>query len=329
VTLPTRPGGGPVTPRVVGLRKGSEGWLATLTARLPYTVDPPRPRPEGLRDYRAVLARSLTDGRIVGDEATDLAAAAGRAGLTQSTAWQVHEEFLVVHRAHAEADGVVTAVELRELQRAARELATSHLIRDLEEAAAAQRARREAPLRGWRILPVGDSPQLTEAVDAAVEQGARVAVKLTRTVRLVVTDRPETDPRLARARELEVPVLDVPQARALFDQEAAGGGEAPVSAVDDPGEGATGPRWHEYWRPRELTPAEYRDRYGGTIAAPLPAPVAGPAAPEEPPPARPAVGRSMPVLAGAAPAKGGCAVLVLLGGVLLAGVAELARHLVT
>ncbi|TDB99916.1 3'-5' exonuclease, partial [Micromonospora fluostatini] len=131
VPLPAQPRGTSVTPRVVGLRKGSEGWLATLTARLPYTVDPPRPRPDGLRDYRALLARALTDGRIVGGEAADLAALAGRAGLTQSTAWQVHEEFLVVSRAHAEADGVVTATELRELQRAAKELGTTYLIRDL------------------------------------------------------------------------------------------------------------------------------------------------------------------------------------------------------
>ena len=156
VPLPDWPRSGTIAPRAAWLRKGSEGWLATLTARLPYVVESPPPRPEGLRDYRALLAHALVDGRIVGEEATQLAVLAARAGLTQTTARQVHEEFLADARARAEADGVVTSAELRELQRAARELAASHLITDLEEAAAANRARGNGPLKGWRVLPVGD-----------------------------------------------------------------------------------------------------------------------------------------------------------------------------
>ncbi|KXK60346.1 hypothetical protein AWW66_19425 [Micromonospora rosaria] len=330
VPLPAQPRGTPVTPRVVGLRRGSEGWLATLTARLPYTVDPPRPRPDGLRDYRALLARALTDGRIVGGEAADLAALAGRAGLTQATAWQVHEEFLVVSRAHAEADGVVTATELRELQRAAKELGTTYLIRDLEEAAAANRARREAPLRGWRVLPVGDSAEVTEAVDLAVEHGATVAVKLTRTVRLVIVDEgAAADPRIARATDLGVPVLTVAQARTLLADEVAAASGSPAAAPEEADDdGPHGPRWHEYWRPRELTPAEYRDRFGGTLAAPIEVSVEVSVAVEGSAATGPAVGRSTPILATTTHAKSGCAVVALVGGALLAGVVELVRQLI-
>ncbi|MFY1702654.1 exonuclease domain-containing protein [Micromonospora sp. WMMA1923] len=327
VALPGQPRHTPVTPRVVGLRKGTEGWLATLSARLPYTVDPPAPRPDGLSDYRALLARALTDGRIVGDEATNLAALVGRAGLTQATARQVHEEFLVVRRAHAESDGVVTAAELRELQRAAKELAATHLIMDLEEAAAANRARRGAPLRGWRILPVGDSAEVTGVVDLAVDHGATVAVKLTRTVRLVVTDpaADDTDPRIVRARELGVPVLSVAEAHPLLaDAIAAATGGGQEAGTDEPTEVYDGPRWHEFWRVRELSPAEYHDQYGGTVIDPIPP---APVADTEEFPAGPAVGRSAPVLGGSH-AKSGCAVVALLGGALLAGTIELVRHLV-
>ncbi|MER7165291.1 3'-5' exonuclease [Micromonospora sp. NPDC000207] len=351
-SLPAQPRATPVTPRVVGLRKGSDGWLATLTARLPYTVDPPRPRPDGLREYRAGLARALADGRIVGDEAMELADLAGRAGLTQSTAWQVHEEFLVVHRAHAESDGVVTATELRELQRAAKELGATYLIRDLEEAAAASRARREAPLRGWRVLPVGDSPGVTAAVDLAVEHGATVAVKLTKTVRLVVTDVDAADPRLARAGTLGVPVLTAAQATTLIAEEVATPGTDQAGSLGmDTGDGAHGPRWHEFWRPRELTPTEYRARFGETLTLPVGAPVAAPRPTAAVPTAvtvpisvdpaaagrspvggsaagRPAVGRASAVHTTTAHAKSGCAVVALLAGSLLVGAVELVRNLV-
>jgi DNA polymerase-3 subunit epsilon len=78
--LPSLPRSGVITPRAAGLHRGTEGWLATLTARLPYMASPPRPRPDGLRDYRALLAHTLSDGRIVGDEAKQLAILAARAG---------------------------------------------------------------------------------------------------------------------------------------------------------------------------------------------------------------------------------------------------------
>lgn len=331
--LPRLPRAGLIAPRAVALRKGTEGWLATLTARLPYMAYSPQPRPDGLRDYRALLAHALSDGRIVGEEASQLAVLAARAGLTQTTARQVHEEFLAEARARAEADGMVTSAELRELQRAAKELAASHLISDLEGAAAANRARSNGPLKGWRIMPVGESAAVTDVVDFAVEHGAKAAVNLTKTVRLVVSDgAAENDPRIARALAAGIDVVRPDQARKLLEDEVAkvrGGlftdprGEdiaSRLAAEQAAAARPARPEWHEFWRPHELTPAEYHARFverhddwDEVHEIRVSVPVAPRVAPH----------------ANAAKAKGGCAVVVLLGGAAMLGMAEVVRQVIS
>lgn len=273
VALPGLPRSGHIAPRAAGLRKGTDGWLATLTARLPYLANPPAPRADGLRDYRSMLGHALADGKVVGEEAAQLATLAARAGLTQTTARQVHEEFLAQARARAEDDGKVTATELKELRRAAKELASSHLISDLEEAAAADRARRNGPLKGWRLLPVGDSAATGEVIDFAVGQGAAVAVNVTKTVNLVISDGTDDDPRVAKARSAGIDVVAPDKARQILENEitTANGGlfdSADGKAVSETlaAERAaeaqrSRPEWHQYWRSRELTPAEYKERF--------------------------------------------------------------------
>lgn len=273
VALPQVPRTGFIAPRAAGLRKGTEGWLATLTARLPYMVRPPAPRPE-VADYRAVLSHALSDGRVVGEEATQLAALAARAGLTQTTARQIHEQFLAETRAKAEADGTVSAAELKELTRAAKELSARHLISDLEEAAAADRARRNGPLKGWRVLPVGDSAGVREAMDLAVAHGATAAVNVTKTVRLVVADEPaDDDPRIVKARDGGIDVVSPDKAQQVLQDAIASsgstlfgdpGGEAVAEqlAVERAPEPQPGPpEWHEFWRPRELSASQYKSMF--------------------------------------------------------------------
>ncbi|KUP98373.1 exonuclease domain-containing protein [Thermobifida cellulosilytica] len=273
--LPQLPRTRLIAPRAAGLRKGSEGWLATLTARLPLMADAPPPRRSGLDDYQAMLAHALADGRVVGEEAEQLALLAARAGLTQETARGVHGEFLLRARDRAEADGVVTAAELRELQRAAKNLAVGHLISDLEEAAAAERARRSGPLKGWRLLPVGEGEQLAEVMDYAVDHGAAVAVNVTKTVRLVIAAEGVETPKTAQARQRGVPVLTPEEARKLLTAEVERHQREEALVADDRAEevaariaaeqasdkGAEVPEWHGFWRPRELTAAEYRARF--------------------------------------------------------------------
>jgi DNA polymerase-3 subunit epsilon len=273
--LPAVPSTGLISPRPGQLRRGSEGWLATLTARLPLMAAPPAPRADGLASYQALLAHALADGKIVGEEAERLAIVAARAGLTQTTARLVHEQFLAEARARAEADGTVTAAELRELQRAAKSLAATHLIRDLEEAAAAERSQRNGPLKGWRILPIGYAPgvaegPLVELVDLAVEHGAAVAANVTKTVRLVIAADRSADPRIERAKNAGIRVAGVEEARQLITAQietastrqglfGSDQGEMVAAELAAEKNGIDGrPEWHSFWRARQLSPEDYR-----------------------------------------------------------------------
>src|SRR5690606_8463721 len=140
VPLPELPRGGPMAPRATWLRKGREGWLATLTARLPRMANPPPPRPKGLRDYRALLSHALADGRVAAEESRQMAVLAAPAGLTQTLAREVHDDLVIEARSRAEADGIVSSAGWRELQRAAKELAANHHIRLFELDAGVSRA---------------------------------------------------------------------------------------------------------------------------------------------------------------------------------------------
>lgn len=263
-----------VAPRATGLRKGSDGWLSALTARLPLMAEPPAPMSNTVGDYRAMLGHALADGKIVGEEAGQLAVLAARAGLTQTTAWSIHDEFLADARAKAEADGIVTSSELKELQRAAKELAASHLIKDLEEAAAVDRSRKNGPLRGWRVLPVGDDRAVTDLMDFAAFHGAAIAVNVTKTVRLVIaSDTREDDPRLVKARSAGIDVVTPDRAKTLLEAEISSASQGLFA--DPEGEAVSKqlaaeraaaaerarPEWHEYWREHELSPAEYRAQF--------------------------------------------------------------------
>ncbi|WP_329243743.1 exonuclease domain-containing protein [Actinoallomurus sp. NBC_01490] len=275
VPLPAVPPTQVIAPRPGQLRRGSEGWLATLTAWLPLMATPPAPRSEGLARYRALLAHALADGKIVADEAEQLAIVAARAGLTQTTARQVHEQFLAEARRRAEADGTVTPAELRELQRAAKSLAATHLIRDLEEAAAAARSRRNGPLKGWRIVPISSDQEATEAklvelVDLAAEHGATVATNVTKTVRLVIAADETTDPRIKRAHNAGINVVNIEHAERLItaaiasasaDQGLFGSREGEKVAAELAGEknqAGRRPAWYEFWRANQLTADQYR-----------------------------------------------------------------------
>lgn len=256
---------------------------------------------------------------------------AARAGLTQTTARQVHEEFLAGARARAEADGTVTSTELKELRRAAKELAATHLIGDLEEAAAADRAQRNGSLKGWRVLPIGDSGAITDLVDFAVSNSASVAVNVTKTVRLVVADDPDgKDPRLAKARAAGIAVVEPTEAQKILDKEIANSGnglfanpdgQALASQLDAEQAAAARParpEWHEFWRPRELTPGEYKaqfiDREDDWDARRIVVHV-DPTSSRRRTPA-PAAKRS------------GCAVAAVMSAGLIVGIAEAVRHIV-
>lgn len=209
--LPAVPRNGVIAPHIVGLRRGQEGWLASLVASLPDMNPSPRPSPQGAAAYRSMLGHALADGKIVAEEARPLADLATAAGFTQSTIRQVHEQVMLEARARAEADGMVTSTELRELEKAAKNLGAGHAIQDLLHIAEKEKERKNGPLKGWRIVPLGESAAISAVVEHAVVQGATVGVNVTKTVRLVIAEGGSEDPKVQGALESGHRVLTRPR----------------------------------------------------------------------------------------------------------------------
>jgi DNA polymerase-3 subunit epsilon len=115
--------------RAVELRKGTDGWLASMMARLPMSgadareADVPR--------YLDALTLALADGRIVGGEAQQLARLAGSAGLGAAQVLAMHRRYLEHMRALALEDAILTTAELRQLKTAASGLGLPDYFDDL------------------------------------------------------------------------------------------------------------------------------------------------------------------------------------------------------
>lgn len=111
--LDTRP---PMT-RAVNLRKGEDGWMATLLARLPASAQ--QGDDAATAAYLDALGDALEDGRIIGDEAKVLARIAGAAGMGAAQVAALNEHFLEQLREAALENDVLTRTEQRRLNRAA------------------------------------------------------------------------------------------------------------------------------------------------------------------------------------------------------------------
>lgn len=117
-----RPPGDPFAAEVAGyeladgLRKGSEGWIANLLARMPSLPGEGDPDTE---QYLELVTGALADGKIVGTEARELAILAGSIGLSADQAHTLHMQVLDSMAEVALADGVLTSDEHRLLTRAA------------------------------------------------------------------------------------------------------------------------------------------------------------------------------------------------------------------
>jgi DNA polymerase-3 subunit epsilon len=106
----------PVT-RAEELRKGSDGWMASLMARLPMSAA--EASDVGAQRYLDALADALEDGRLVGGEAQALARLAGSAGLGAAQVEALHRRYLDFMLRAALADAILTTAELRKLKTAA------------------------------------------------------------------------------------------------------------------------------------------------------------------------------------------------------------------
>ena len=116
--------------RAVELRKGSDGWMASLLARLPMTAGEANDAEASA--YLDALSIALEDGKIVSEEAKLLAGLAGVAGLGAAQVAALNERLLESMREAAFEDQVLTVTELRQLRAAAKALGVSDYFDDLQ-----------------------------------------------------------------------------------------------------------------------------------------------------------------------------------------------------
>jgi DNA polymerase III subunit epsilon len=114
--------------RAVELRQGTDGWLASMIARLPAAAEA---READAQRYLDALTLALADGRIVGGEAQQLARLAGSAGLGAAQVEELHRRVLEHLRAAALQDVILTTAELRQLKTAASGLGLADYFDDL------------------------------------------------------------------------------------------------------------------------------------------------------------------------------------------------------
>lgn len=139
----------PVT-RAVALRKGTDGWMSSLMARLPAcTIDVDDAAAEV---YVDALAEVLADGKLTGDEARHLAGLAGAAGMGGEQVAMLNRRFLDLMREAALDDDVLTRTELRQLTGAARALGAPGYFDGLEPTAPA--SVQSAPTTGTDDAPI-------------------------------------------------------------------------------------------------------------------------------------------------------------------------------
>lgn len=99
--------------RVTNLSKGEKGWMANVLKKLPESG-------QSLSDtivenYLEMLNRFLLDGKIVGEEAKELARMAGSSGLGAAQLREIHEDYFATMERVALEDGVITDAEKKSL----------------------------------------------------------------------------------------------------------------------------------------------------------------------------------------------------------------------
>jgi DNA polymerase III subunit epsilon len=128
--LPELRTAGRLTPRAAALRAGDRGWMASLMDRLPVmSLYPTDPALEAA--YIDLLTEALADGKITGAEAKALATQARTAGMSAADVRRVHTSVLTGLREVAEADGIITPAEERDLCKTANALGVPETLTDL------------------------------------------------------------------------------------------------------------------------------------------------------------------------------------------------------
>jgi DNA polymerase-3 subunit epsilon len=207
--LPRYAGTTALAPRDVSAGEQA-GWMADVVDRVPAGRDS-----TVIRTYLDLLAAAVADQHLSPGEVSALAALATEAGVTDDAVRAVHRRFVGALRQVAEGDGVVTAAEERELRQIASALGVPDVVADLRTTGEGQRP--------MRVLVLGTTADADRLRARVLDEGVQLAQRLTTSVTHLVHDRrvPAGEPRLSRARELGVVVLDLAAAPAALGFEAA------------------------------------------------------------------------------------------------------------
>lgn len=145
----------PLVTRAVALRKGTDGWMHSLMARLPSSGL--APNDAAAEAYLDALAEVLSDGRITGEEAKVLANLAGSAGMGAEQVVALNSRFLEGLKVAALDDDVLTTAEIRQLRTAAKALSMPDYFGELQPTRPAQPEPRRAAPQG--DVPIGNSTE--------------------------------------------------------------------------------------------------------------------------------------------------------------------------
>ncbi|HEY3712735.1 MAG TPA: 3'-5' exonuclease, partial [Amycolatopsis sp.] len=177
------------------------GWMSGVVDRV---VAGPSD-PTVAQAYLDLLAESVGDQHLSGEEVWALAGLAADAGMTEPDVRRIHESFVAALRSVVAADGVVTAAEHGELRQVAAALDVPEVVAGLRPTASGSVT---------RVLVLGTTAAADRLRARVLDEGVQLAKKLTASVtHLAYDDRVSPgEPRLARAVELGAEVVAVEKA---------------------------------------------------------------------------------------------------------------------
>lgn len=202
----------PISCRPVPLQRAS---VAELLNSFPRSHTPRFGEPDEISKYKTVLADAVNDGRLTYEEAEALSRQARRTRLTGPQLLELHQHaWDTSYPEEKDADWEsLTPAQRREMYLLANALGLTELAEQIHaviEACVEPEPPAEARyLRGLRIAIVGDHSEIMDLRKHAESYGAKLAIKITKTVQWMVTVTPDaTDSRHTTARTLGIPLIN-------------------------------------------------------------------------------------------------------------------------
>lgn len=202
----------PISCRPVPLTKAS---VSELLASFPQSSTPRKGNAQEIQRYKALLDDCVDDGRLTLEEATALTRQARLTQLTGTQLRQLHEDAWNATFSEERDDDwtQLTPVRRREMYLLADGLGLNILAEKvgavIEACAEPEPPPESRYLRGCRVAICGDTSELVQLRARAEAYGAKVAVRITKTVQWVASTTPDADdPHHVAARTHGIPILE-------------------------------------------------------------------------------------------------------------------------